>query len=183
MDIALTAAAVAVEQIPVGSTVVISPTCGTPTSLLPTLAERSANKNWTVLSGLIFDPSDLLHAVEHNGLGWNTWHPTSACNDLLTEGLINYIPLRASQVPKHILRWEPAATVVRITPPDRHGWCSLGPSVGYALTLREGSAPEDRRDRPVVAPYMGSEHGARLSVRLPVRQQQPDARLRRCTPR
>lgn len=133
MHIALTAAAVAVDQIPVGSTVVVSPTCGTPTSLLSVLAERCAHKNWTVLSGLIFDPSDLIRAVEHNGLGWNTWHPTSACNDLLTAGLINYIPLRASQVPKHIVRWEPTATLVRVTPPDRHGWCSLGPSVGYAL--------------------------------------------------
>ena len=128
-----TSVAAAVDSIPDDSTVVISPTCGTPTALVQGLTERCLDRNIVVMSGLIFDPTPLLRAVESHGLRWNTWHPSSACNEQLTTGAMDYVPLRASQVPKHIMRVRPTTAVVRVTPPDRHGWCSLGPSVGYAF--------------------------------------------------
>jgi len=122
-----------VDRIPAGSQIVVSPACGTPTSLLSALAERCVGQEWTLASGLIFDPTCLLEAVETGNLRWKTWHPTSACQELLRDGLIDYAPLRASQVPSQLQRWNTPVALVRTTPPNRHGWCSLGPSAGYPL--------------------------------------------------
>ena len=41
---------------------------------------------------------------------------------------------RASQLEKRIATWDLDAALIRVTPPDSDGWCSLGPSAGYALT-------------------------------------------------
>lgn len=133
MTFDLLSAEQAVERIPPGSSIVVSPACGTPTSLLSASSGRSAGRDWTLLSGLIFDPTCIVDAVARGDVSWRTWHPTSACQALLDDGLVQYVPLRASRVPAQLQRWGTPVALVRITPPDRHGWCSLGPSVGYPL--------------------------------------------------
>ncbi len=126
-------AARAVDEIPTGSRIVVSPACGTPTSLLGALAHGSAGRNWTLLSGLVLDPSVVLAAVGRGDLGWRTWHPTPPCHEYLAAGLMDYIPLRAFRVAKLLAGLGPEVALVRATPPDRHGWCSLGPSGSYVM--------------------------------------------------
>ncbi len=123
----------AVDALPDGTTIVSSSGCGAPTSLFPALADRSPGRGWTFVSGLIFDPAILLPAVVRGDLRWKTWHPTTASRDVLADGRMDYVPLRASQIPKQMARWAIPVALVRVTPPDRHGWCSLGPSVSYTL--------------------------------------------------
>jgi acyl-CoA hydrolase len=126
-------ASAAVDRIPAGASVVASQACGTPTTLLTALAEQSTGRGWRLLSGLIFDPAAFLDAVASGDLTWRTWHPTGACAELVADGRVGYVPLRASRVPAHLERSGVDVALVRLSPPDRHGWCSLGPTAGYAL--------------------------------------------------
>lgn len=121
----------AIESIPDGATVVVSPACGTPTSLLAALLRRASGRGWTILSGLIFDAEDCIDALRRGEIAWRCWHPTSACAEVVTEGRLHYIPLRASRIPAYLAGIDPGVALVRVSPPDRHGWCSLGPSVSY----------------------------------------------------
>ncbi|MFE6820881.1 acetyl-CoA hydrolase/transferase family protein [Streptomyces sp. NPDC057690] len=124
--------AAAVARIPAGATVVATPACGTPTSLLASLAEGAGPRGVTVLAGLLLDPSVLLPALDGGVLRLRTWHPTAALARQLEHGSAEYTPLRASAVPDRLRAWAPDVALVRVAPPDRHGWCSLGPSAGYA---------------------------------------------------
>ncbi|MER7687225.1 acetyl-CoA hydrolase/transferase C-terminal domain-containing protein [Streptomyces sp. NPDC097610] len=125
-----TSAAV-VARIRAGATVVSAPACGTPTSLLASLADEAGPRDITLLAGLLIDPSVLLPALDRGVLRLRTWHPTAALARQLEQGTAEYIPLRASAVPVHLRAWSPDVAMVRASPPDRHGWCSLGPSAGY----------------------------------------------------
>ncbi|PAK24540.1 hypothetical protein CJD44_21905 [Streptomyces sp. alain-838] len=124
--------AAAVARIPDGATAVTAPACGTPTSLLAALAEPAGPLGRTVLAGLLLDPSVLLPALDGGALRLRTWHPTPPLARPLEQGTAEYVPLRASLVPEYLRGEGPDAALVRVSPPDRHGWCSLGPSAGYA---------------------------------------------------
>lgn len=123
--------AAAVARIPDGATVVAAPSCGTPTSLLGSIAAGAGPRGITVLAGLLLDPSGLIPALDDELLTLRTWHPTPALAHQLARGTAEYVPLRASAVPTHLQTWSPDAALVRVSPPDRHGWCSLGPSASY----------------------------------------------------
>ncbi|GGM98054.1 acetyl-CoA hydrolase/transferase family protein [Streptomyces fuscichromogenes] len=124
--------AATVARIPAGATVVVAPACGTPTSLLATLADEAGPRGVTLLAGLLLDPEVLLPALDRGALRLRTWHPTAALAHQLDQGTAEYIPLRASAVPSQLRAWSPDVAMVRVSPPDRHGWCSLGASAGYA---------------------------------------------------
>jgi acyl-CoA hydrolase len=127
----------AVDHIPDGARIVASPACGAPTTLLASLGQRCSGRGWRLLTGLMFDPSPWIDAVARRDLMWDTWHPTAACADLVADGRIGYVPLRASRLPVHLHRTGVDVALVRLTPPDRHGWCSLGPTGSYAVDAIE----------------------------------------------
>lgn len=133
----LISAAAATDRIPPGSRVVAAPACGSPTTLVDTLAARSAGRGLTLLTGLLFGPDAVAGAVRRGELQYSTWHITSALEPLLADGLISYVPLRASLIPAHLGSLGAEVALVRTTPPDRHGWCSLGPSVSYVRAALE----------------------------------------------
>ena len=58
----------AVDAIPDGSSIVVSAWCGTPTTLLSAVCDRAEARDWTVLTGLIFDPASLVDAVDRGDL-------------------------------------------------------------------------------------------------------------------
>jgi acyl-CoA hydrolase len=121
----------AIDAMPAGSSVVASPACGTPTTLVNALAARSDGREWTLSTGLLFAHEMVARAVERGALSYVTWHVTAALEPLFAQGKISYVPLRASRVPAFLAAHVPDVALVRVTPPDRHGWCSVGPSVSY----------------------------------------------------
>ena len=127
----------AIDRIPDGSRIVASQACGTPTTLVTTLAERCDGRRLSLWTGLLFEHEAVVDAVRRGGLGFVTWHITAAFEPLLADRSISYVPLRASRVPAQLASWSPEVALVRVTPPDRHGWCSLGPSVGYVRAALE----------------------------------------------
>jgi 4-hydroxybutyrate CoA-transferase len=124
-------AEMAVDRIPEGARIVVSPSCGTPTSLVTALVGAAEGRNWTLASGLVFEPELIVDAVDAGTVRWRTWHPTTACERVFDQDGFGYVPLRASQVPGLLASGRFEAAVIRVTPPDRNGWFSLGPSAGY----------------------------------------------------
>jgi len=136
-DLSVLSADDVVTRIPTGARIVASPACGAPTTLLGALAHAADGRDWTLLTGLVFEPQALVDAVLAGTLTWHTWHPTAPCAPVLGHGRFGYIPLRASQVPKYLATAGVDAALVRVTPPDRGGWCSVGPSASYPMAALE----------------------------------------------
>ena len=130
----MTSLADALDRIPLGGHIIAGAYCGGPTSLLRGVAERSPGRGWQLWTGLLLDDGGVYEAAGCGDLRFATWHVTGGGRELAERGLIDYLPVRASQLEKHISTWDLDAALIRVTPPDSDGWCSLGPSAGYALT-------------------------------------------------
>jgi 4-hydroxybutyrate CoA-transferase len=117
-----------------GSAVVASPGCGTPATLLRGLAERSHHVGVTLYSGLQIDGYPFLDAVHPAGFRLITWHVNGPLRSRVGDGVVEYVPARAAHVPQLLSRWNVNVALVRVSPPDRHGYHSLGPSASYPLT-------------------------------------------------
>lgn len=112
--------------------VVSSPGCGAPSTLLRLLGDRCAEvPGLTLYSGMLLDGYPFLDAVESGLLRYGTWHVMPPIRSLVAEGKIGFFPMRASQVTGLLDSLETDTVMVRVSPPDRHGFCSLGPSVSY----------------------------------------------------
>ncbi len=114
--------------------VVAGPGCGTPVTLLRELG-RAAIETETrphLRSGLLL-AYPFLDALTGGHLRYDTWHVMGDVRPLVDQGLADYLPVRASEVPDLLGSWAPDVALVRMTPPDRHGYCSLGPSASYTL--------------------------------------------------
>jgi 4-hydroxybutyrate CoA-transferase len=113
---------------------VASPGCGAPTTLLQAIADQpDCVAGGTLLSGLLLGEYPFLDAVCDGTIQYGTWHVMSKIRELVADGTVPFFPVRASQVPALLTEFGVNAALVRVSPPDRHGFCSLGPSVSYPL--------------------------------------------------
>jgi 4-hydroxybutyrate CoA-transferase len=126
-------AAAALARIPSGTRLVTPPAMGEPTTLLRTLPEVAAGRDWTLCSGLQISDYPFLPAVLAGELRYETWHVMRPVRDLVADGTVQFIPARASQIPRLVEAWAPGGALVRVGPPDADGLCSLGPSASYHL--------------------------------------------------
>ncbi|QYJ03623.1 hypothetical protein KUV85_15000 [Nocardioides panacisoli] len=127
-----TSAATAVRSIPPHSSAVASPGCGTPETLLTALGEAAEELDGVRLfSGLQLGSYPFLPASLAGHLPYRTWHPYGPARAALTPGAVDYVPARASAVPELLDQWQTSVALVRVSPPDSDGWCSLGPSASY----------------------------------------------------
>lgn len=122
----------AVRAIPSGAAIVASPGCGTPETLLTHLADAADLLGGpTLYSGLQLGAYPFLDAAARGLLRYRTWHPYGPARAALAPGRVDYVPARASAVPVLLDQWETSVALIRVSPPDRNGWCSLGPSASY----------------------------------------------------
>lgn len=122
----------AVRRIPAGAAIVAAPGCGTPETLLTALgADADLLGRPTLYSGLQLGAYPFLDAAASDQLRYRTWHPYGPARAALAPGRVDYVPARASAVPSLLDQWETSVALVRVSPPDRNGWCSLGPSASY----------------------------------------------------
>ena len=125
-------ATTAIQAIPPRSTIVAAPGCGTPETLLTALGELADTlKSVRLCSGLQLGAYPFLEASAAGHLPYLTWHPYGPARSALSPGKVDYVPARASAVPDLLDLWETSVALVRVSPPDHNGWCSLGPSVSY----------------------------------------------------
>ncbi|BBW99137.1 hypothetical protein BST36_13180 [Mycolicibacterium moriokaense] len=123
----------ALELAPDGAHLVAAPGCGAPTTLLHTLNTQAAGHNWTLSSGLLLGDYPFLDAVRAGHLSYRTWHVMAPVAGLVADGTAAFVPVRASRIAAQLQAWGVDVAMVRVTPPDRHGYHSLGPSAGYSL--------------------------------------------------
>jgi 4-hydroxybutyrate CoA-transferase len=126
----------AIALIPQRATIVAGPGCGTPTSLLAALAESAKPElGWELWSGLLLGELPFIEAVRKKQLGYRTWHVTRETQDLVSGGSAAFVPVRGADVPALLADRRVDVALVRVSPPDRHGFCSLGTSVSYPRPL------------------------------------------------
>jgi 4-hydroxybutyrate CoA-transferase len=131
----------ALARIAPGAHIVSAPGMGAPTTLLAELGELAPGRGWTLSSGLLLGEYPFLPAVVAGHLTYRTWHVMAPVRGLVADGTVGYVPARASRLAGLLRRWKTGAALVRVSPPDLHGYCSLGPSVGYsAAALRTAAA-------------------------------------------
>jgi acyl-CoA hydrolase len=121
----------AMRGLPERPRIVAAPGCGTPETLLTGLAQAAGSLREPVLySGLQLGAYPFLEAAAAGAVQYRTWHPYGPARAALGRG-VEYVPARASAVPGLLDLWETDVAFVRVSPPDRNGWCSLGPSASY----------------------------------------------------
>ncbi len=130
----------ALHSVGPGAVVAASPYCATPTTLLAALARRSRDLPDLVLcAGLLLGDAPYFDAVLTRHLTFRTWHVSETGRRLAAADALDYIPIRAGDVAAY-LRSRVDVAVARVTPPDAHGVCSLGPSASYTKAMLAGAA-------------------------------------------
>lgn len=121
----------ALRLIPHGAHVLGATGCGAPTTLFAGMPEVSPGQGWTLATGILMGEPGFLPAVLSGDLSYRTWHVSACVRKLAAAGTVDYVPLRASRLANHLGTWGVGAALVRVSPPDRNGYVSLGGSVGY----------------------------------------------------
>ncbi|MGQ0631871.1 MAG: acetyl-CoA hydrolase/transferase family protein [Sporichthyaceae bacterium] len=122
----------ALARVPSGAHLVSMPGMGAPTTLLEALGLACAGRHWTLSSGIQLGEYPFLPAVDAGELTYRTWHVAAPVVARVADGRVGYVPARASAVPGLIASWGIGAALVRVSPPDAAGRCSLGASTSYA---------------------------------------------------
>ncbi|HEV7200397.1 MAG TPA: acetyl-CoA hydrolase/transferase C-terminal domain-containing protein [Candidatus Limnocylindria bacterium] len=126
----------AVAEIRDGHTIYIHGGAATPTALLTALAERGPKLKGVTTVGLHLEgpcphlAPELAGHIRHRALFIG---PTA--RDAVNEGRADYVPIFLSDIPLLISRGILSldCAFINVSPPDAHGYCSLGPSVDATL--------------------------------------------------
>ena len=132
----------AISKIKNGSRVFIGTGCGEPQHLIRTLAEDPNMEDiivyqmlsWT-FSNYVDDP----HFLERFSL--KLFFISNIIRKATYEGKIDYIPTYLSQIPRYFTSQRIGLDValIQVSPPDKHGYCSLGISVDITLSGMQNS--------------------------------------------
>lgn len=137
--------------------VVATPCCATPTTLLAGLAARSREVPGLELSaGLLFGEASYAEDVLAGRLTYRSWQLSASGRPLADAGAADYVPARPRDVLAAVRRGADVA-LVRVTPPDRHGRCSLGPSASYGRELVEHAAVRIAEIDPTLPRTLGED--------------------------
>ncbi len=119
-----------------GQRIFIHGGAATPHYLLSKLVER-ANSLWNIELVSISLQGEALFADKkyHDNFRLNSLFVSPNVRDAVNEGRGDYVPMFLSDIPqlfrKNLLPLDVA--LVQVSPPDKHGYCSLGTSVDCAL--------------------------------------------------
>ena len=127
----------AFQGVSTGARILAAPCCGTPVTLLEELGRYARRTEGLQLTtGLTFGPFPFAAAVRAGDLRYRTWHPSGTGRDLIRDGLAEYLPLRASDV-RRTITGAVDVLLLRVSPPDRDGWCSTGPTASFTRAAVE----------------------------------------------
>jgi 4-hydroxybutyrate CoA-transferase len=122
-----------IEKVSGYKSIVISSGCAQPTTLLNALIRHADQLDDIGLYSGIQVDYDFIKSIETSSIRYNTWHPGPQLRDQIKTGLIDYYPVRASEVHNLLRKIKPEVFFARITPPDEKGFCNLGTSTMYSL--------------------------------------------------
>ncbi|MGR6999395.1 CoA transferase [Yinghuangia aomiensis] len=123
------------DRIPHDAHLIPTGACGTPTTLLGGLGDVAARRRGLALSaGLLFGDADFEEALRAGHLRYRSWQISGRGRAQWRSGLVEYLPMRSTDVPAFLASSAHVA-LIRVGPPDDDGWCSFGPSTAFAREL------------------------------------------------
>ena len=129
-----TSASEAVQYIKPGQRVFVHGSAATPTLLLQALVDREEVKDVELVFISVFGPFPPALPEHGSRFRLNSLFVSGPVRDAVNAGMADYVPVFLSEIPElfrnNILPIDVA--LVQVSPPDRHGYCSLGVSVDVA---------------------------------------------------
>jgi acyl-CoA hydrolase len=130
----------------------------TPLYLLHQLAKQSSQlKNVELVSITVKGDIEIDKAAYQDAFHINSLFVSAAIRDAVAEGRADYVPVFLSDIPdlfkNNILELDVA--IVQVSPPDLHGYCSLGISVDIARAAVDSA----KQIIALVNPLMPRTHG------------------------
>ena len=135
-------AATAVAQVNSGMRLFLHGAAGTPVPLVEALGRRRELSNVTIYSLHTTGPAPFVepeHAGRFHSVSLFAGPPVRAA---INEGRADFLPIFLSDIPRLFVTGTVPldAALLQLSPPDRHGYCTLGTSVDAALAAAR-SAP------------------------------------------
>jgi 4-hydroxybutyrate CoA-transferase len=110
--------------------------CGEPLTLLDALVKQEGKlENVQLISGLLFGSFPF---VNKSSFRFMTWQSVPFLGKLIADGKVDFLPLRYSQTASTFLPTGPLpadAILIRVSPPNPKGYCSIGLSPSYSLPV------------------------------------------------
>lgn len=122
----------AIAKIKTGSRVFIGTGCGEPQHLIHTMVAAKGLYDIWIYQMLSFTLAEYIEDKDfHNRFSLKLFFISRGMRKAAFEGKIDYIPAYLSQIPRMFDSRQIGLDValVQISPPDKHGYCSLGVSV------------------------------------------------------
>lgn len=167
----------AVELVRPGDRVVLGGLAAEPRALTAALHARGAElPDLTLISGMLLSGYDFLDGSLPR-LRYRTWFmPGSLAGRTLPREAVDFLPVSWAQAMAEIERQPVDVALVQVSPPDRHGWCSLGVSVSYTLPAVRRAATVIAQVNPRMPRTAGDSlvHASQISAYVPVEAPLPD---------
>jgi 4-hydroxybutyrate CoA-transferase len=128
----------AIGNVKSGQRIVIPLYSGLPQTLIEVLvADHGRLRDVEIVSGIQMIYPFLEDGLEES-FSFRTWQCTPAIRHLLKKGTVKFIPMRQGDAVKVFSKrgpWPVDLAIIQVSPPDQHGYCSLGVSIGHTLPL------------------------------------------------
>jgi 4-hydroxybutyrate CoA-transferase len=128
----------AIGNVKSGQRIVIPLYSGLPQTLIEVLvADHGRLRDVEIVSGIQMIYPFLEDGLEES-FSFRTWQCTPAIRHHLKKGTVKFIPMRQGDAVKVFSKrgpWPVDLAMIQVSPPDQHGYCSLGVSIGHTLPL------------------------------------------------
>ena len=168
----------AMSLVPDGGRVVAAPGCGSPSTLLRSLADRSHNGPVSLYSGIQIDGYPFLDHIDPDRFRLVTWHVNGPLRGRVGDGVVEYVPARASQVASLMSMWDIDVALIRVSPADGNGFHSLGPTASYAPAAMRSAPVVIAEVDPAVPRTFGAEvHASEITAFVDSERPMPEYRM------
>ncbi len=128
-------ASTAVQVVESGNNVFLGGMVVTPTPLIQALVARGEElRNVEIITALAIGPAPYTDPRWAGHFHARTCFVSAFDRAAVNAGRVSYIPIYLSSIPKLFMPGGPYpldVAVIQVSPPDKHGYCSLGPSVDF----------------------------------------------------
>jgi 4-hydroxybutyrate CoA-transferase len=131
-------ASTAVQVVESGNNVYLQGFVSTPTPLIEALVARGEGlRNVELLTALTIGPTPYTDPRWVGHFHANVLFVSAFERAAVNAGRASYVPIYLSSIPKLFVPGGPFpldVALIQVSPPDKHGYCSLGPSVDFTRT-------------------------------------------------
>ena len=148
----------AVRQIQSGNRLFLTGNCSVPQKVLAALVDYAPElHDVEICQALTIGPADYVKPDMEGHLRVNTMFISANIRKAVQEGRADFTPVLLSEFTSAVqeLALPLDVALVHLSPPDEHGFCSLGIEVGLTKTPAEIGQDHHRRSEPANAAHPG----------------------------